>query len=100
MAKVRLIIRPWLSNVMGSDGSGPITLYEGISGNATVGRVLRGIATKNKAFGEAVFDVKTDGLSGHITIALKNHLLGEARDLDLPVEDGDTISLFPTIEGG
>ena len=100
MAKVKVVVRPWLSTVMGSDGSGPVLLEEETNGSNTVGGVLLHVAARNKAFGDAVFDASRENLSGRITIALNNHLLGRRKDLDTRVEEGDVIMLFPTIEGG
>ena len=100
MARVKLIIRPWLSTVMGSDSAGPVFLDEETDGHPTVGGVLLGVAARNKLFGEAVFDASQKDLSGRITIALNNHLLGQRKDLDTVVKDGDVLTLFPTIEGG
>jgi hypothetical protein len=100
MANVKLIIRPWLSTVMGGDEMKPLTLTEETDGNATVGGVLHGVAVKNKAFGDAVFDAGRENLSGRITIAFNGHLLGQKKDLALEVKEGDTLTLFPTIEGG
>lgn len=100
MGTVRLVIRPWLSMVLGSDGSRIILLDEETNGNATVGGVLLGVAARSKAFGDAVFDPKKENLSGRISIALNDRLLGQRRDLDIRVKDGDILMLFPTIEGG
>ncbi len=100
MAKVKVVVRPWLSTVMGSDKSGPVLLEEETNGNNTVGGVLLHVAARNKAFGDAVFDASRENLSGRITIALNDHLLGRRKDLDARVKDGDVIMLFPTIEGG
>jgi molybdopterin converting factor small subunit len=100
MAKVKVVIRHWLSTMMGTDGSGPVLLDEETNGHSTVGGVLLGVAARNKAFGEAVFDASLKDLSGRITIALNNRLLGKHKDLDIVVKDGDVLTLFPTIEGG
>lgn len=100
MAKVKLIIRPWLSTVMDSDSSGPISLDEETDGHPTVGGVLLGVAARNKLFSEAVFDQSMKDLSGRINIALNNHLLGQPKDLNTVVKDGDVLMLFPAFEGG
>jgi molybdopterin converting factor small subunit len=100
MAKVKVIIRPWLATVMGTEGSGPVLLDEETDGQPTVGGVLRGVAARNKGFGEAVFDEGFNDLSGRITVSLNNRLLGRHSDLDILVKDGDILTLFPTIEGG
>jgi molybdopterin converting factor small subunit len=100
MGTVRLVIRPWLSTIMGSDGSGPILLDEETNGNSTVGGVLLGVALRSKAFGDAVFDARKENLSGRVSIALNDRLLGQRKDLDIRVKDGDILMLFPTIEGG
>lgn len=100
MGIVRLVIRPWLSTVMGSDGSRPILLDEETNGNNTVGGVLLGVSLRSKAFGDAVFDAGKENLSGRVSIALNDRLLGQRKDLNIRVKDGDILMLFPTIEGG
>ena len=100
MAKVKVVIRPWLSTVMDSDSGGPILLDAETDGHPTVGGVLLGVASQNKAFGETVFDASQKDLSGRISVALNNHLLGQHKDLDIVVKDGDVLMLFPAFEGG
>jgi molybdopterin converting factor small subunit len=100
MAKVKLIIRPWLSSMMDSDSSGPISLEEETDGHPTVGGVLLSVAARNKIFGETVFDESRDDLSGRISVSLNNRLLGQHKDLDIIVKDGDVLMLFPAFEGG
>lgn len=100
MAKVKLIIRPWLSTMMGSDSSAPISLDEETDGHPTVAGVLLGVAERNKIFGEVVFDETKKDLSGRINVALNNRLLGRHQDLDTVVKDGDVLMLFPAFEGG
>jgi molybdopterin converting factor small subunit len=47
-----------------------------------------------------VLDESRQDLSGRISIALNNRLLGQRRDLDTVLRDGDVLMLFPAFEGG
>jgi molybdopterin converting factor small subunit len=100
MAKVKVVIRPWLSTVMGAAESGPVLLDEETNGHPTVLGVLLGVAARNQAFGEMVLDESRQDLSGRISIALNKRLLGQRRDLDTVLRDGDVLMLFPAFEGG
>jgi len=100
MAKVKIVIRPWLSSVMGKEESGPISFEEELVDYATIGAVLCGIAARNPPFREAVFTIGAADLSGRITITLNNRLLGRPGDMDIELKEGDVLTLFPTIEGG
>jgi hypothetical protein len=100
MAKVKLIIRPWLSTVIDSKSSGILTIEEETNGQSTVAGVLLRIAARSKPFGEMVFDEKQKDLSGRISMSLNNRLLGQSKDLDIILKDGDVLMLFPGFEGG
>jgi molybdopterin converting factor small subunit len=100
MAKIKLVIRPWLSTMMDLDSSGPVSFEEEMNGNPTVGGVLRTFAEKSKPFAEAVFDERKKDLSGRINVSLNNHLLGQSKDLDITLKEGDVLMLFPAFEGG
>ena len=100
MGKVKLVIRPWLAETLGARTPRPLALEEEIPPGATVGQVLRGLAAEHPGFGDAVFDAERQNLSGRISIVLNERLLGERRDLDHLLQDGDILMLLPTIEGG
>ena len=100
MGRVKLVIRPWLSDVFGSAGQGPLLLEQEIKKDTTVGDVLKELATTHQGFAEAVFDAEKRNLSGRISIVLNNQLLGLRQDLEGCLKDGDTIMLLPTISGG
>ncbi|MDD5081795.1 MAG: MoaD/ThiS family protein [Dehalococcoidales bacterium] len=100
MGKVQLVIRPWLSSTLRSATPGPLLLEEEITGDTTIGRLLKGLASGNKAFAEAVFDSQGENLSGRVSVLLNGRLLGFQADLSRRIKDGDCITLLPTIEGG
>lgn len=100
MGRVKVILREPLAAMFGSSGLEPVPLEAEIGENATLGDVLTGIAAKNQAFGEAVLDVRRENLGGLICVALNGHLLGMKNEFGTHLRDGDTIMLFPTIQGG
>ena len=99
MSTVRLEVLPGISEVFGAQGVGHIVLDEETEDGATVGDVVRKLATEHKAFGNTVFDAAPEKLSGYVSIVLNDRLLESLDGLDTAVKDGDVIKLFPVIAG-
>ncbi len=100
MAKIRLEIRPWLSETFGSKESGVIVLEQEIQEGITMGDLLTKLAAEHQAFGGVLFDPKTQELSGYVSIVMNGQLSQTLKPLDTSLKDGDTIMLLPFIDGG
>lgn len=100
MSRVRLEILPGISDAFGDCGSGRLLLEENIEEGATMGDLMRKLASEYQAFGDIIFDRKTDKLSGYVAIALNDRFVEVLERLDTKIRDGDIIKLFAVIAGG
>lgn len=100
MVRVRLEVLPGLSDTLGGKRSGPAVFDKETEEGTTVGDVIRKLAAEHQAFGEIIFDTKTDKLSGQVAIVLNERLLEALKGLDTNIKDGDIIRFFPVIAGG
>ena len=100
MVRVRLEILPGLSDAFDDERLGPVVFDKETEEGATVGNVIRKLADEHQAFGDIIFDTKTDKLSGYVAIVLNDRLLEALKGLDTNIKDGDIIKLFPVIAGG
>ncbi len=100
MFRIRLEILVGFSDALGGKGSDPIVFDKETEEGTTVGDVIRKLAAEHQAFDEAVFDTKTDKLSGQVAVVLNDRLLEALNGLDTNIKDGDIIKLLPVIAGG
>ncbi len=100
MARIRLEVLLGLSDAFDGKGSGPVVFDKETEEGTTVGDVIRKLAAEHQAFGEIIFDTKTDKLSGQVAIVLNDLLLEALKGLDTNIKDGDIIRLFPVVAGG
>ena len=100
MDRIRLEILPWISDAFGSQGSGRLVLEENIKEGATIGDLVRKLASAHQAFSDIIFDTKTDKLSGCVMIVLNDRTVEALKGLDTHIKDGDIIKLLPVIAGG
>lgn len=100
MGRIRLEILPWVSDVFGGQGSGRLVLEENIKEGATIGDLVRKLASEHQAFSDVIFDTKTDKLSGCVMIVLNDQSVEALKSLDTHIKDGDIIRLLPVIAGG
>ncbi len=100
MGRIRLEILPWVSDVFGGQGSGRLVLEENIKEGATIGDLVRKLASEHQAFSDVVFDTKTDKLSGYVMIVLNDRMVEALKGLETKIKDGDIIKLLPVISGG
>ena len=98
--KIRLELLPWVSETYGSEKPGRLVLKEEVQEGATAGTVLRKLAAKHPALAEAVFYPGGERLRGNIGIVLNGRLLDLLDGLETIVRDGDTVTLFPFVDGG
>ncbi len=100
MARIRLEVLLGLSDALDGKGLGPIAFNKETEEGATVGDVIRKLAAEHQAFGEIIFDTKTDKLSEQVAVVLNDRLLEALRGLDTNIKDGDIIRFFPVVAGG
>ena len=100
MGRIRLEILPGISDVLDSQGVGHLVLEETIEEGATIGDLIRKLGNEHQAFGDIIFDTKTDKLSGNVMIVLNDRIVEALKGLDTNIEDGDIIKLLPVIAGG
>ena len=65
---------------------------------ATVGEVLKKIDAQYKGFGDRVLDGA--GVRRFINVFVNEDNIRDQKDLDTEVQEGDTISILPSIAGG
>ncbi|MDP6126759.1 MAG: MoaD/ThiS family protein [Dehalococcoidales bacterium] len=100
MARVRLEILPWISDILDNRSAGQVVLEEAVDEGATVGDLVRRLGRENQAFGDVMFDTETDRLSGYVMIVLNEQIVEAFDGLETGVKDGDVIKLLPVIAGG
>ncbi len=100
MGKVRLEIRPWLSDALGSEKPGLLVLEEEIQAGATIGDLLRKLIAEHQAFDKVLFDPESRQLRNYICIVINGQLSQPQTGLDASLKDSDTITLLPFIDGG
>ncbi len=100
MGRVQLEILPGISDVLDRQGMGHLVLEETIEESATIGDLMRKLASQYQAFGDIIFDSQTDKLSGYVAIALNDRFMEALEGLDTKIKDGDIIKLFAVIAGG
>ncbi len=74
MARVRLEVQLGLSDAIDNKGS-PVVFDKEAEEGATVGSIIRKLAAEHQAFGEIIFDTKTDELSGQVAIVVNDMLM-------------------------
>lgn len=100
MGRVSLEILPWVSDVLDGQETGPLVLEETIEEGATIGDLIRKLASEHQAFGDIIFDAETDRLSGQVMIVLNDRIVEALKGMDTDIKDGDIIRLLPVIAGG
>lgn len=98
MSKIRLEVWPWLAGALGKKGSRITVLEQEAEDGATAGDLLKSVAARYPALGQALFESKTGQLRGYVAIMINNQLAQSLQEASL--EDGDTVTLLPFIDGG
>jgi molybdopterin converting factor small subunit len=102
MGKVRLEVIPSLADTLGIE----VTSEEAIPEPETegdhnsVGELLNRLCSRYQRFGQLVFDIDTQELTGEVIIFLNGRALELVNGLDSKLSDGDTMTLVPLIVGG
>jgi len=101
ICKVYLKVLSWPVETLGVEGVGDdVILDQEIEGDKTVRDLLNRLATKYQQFGHIVFDVKSQKLTGRVLIFLNGRDLELVDGLETRLNNGDTFTFIPLIEGG
>ncbi|MBF8267652.1 MAG: hypothetical protein HW388_1160 [Dehalococcoidia bacterium] len=101
MGKVHLYALPSLAESLGIEGTSEETIPdEEVGGDTTVRGLLNRLSARYRRFGQVVFDVKAQRLTGRVVIFLNDHDLELVNGLESKLSDGDTLTLIYAIQGG
>jgi len=96
MSKVRLELFSGLAESLGIEES----LETDIAGDNTVRHFLGILAARYPRFGQFVFDAPTQSLTENVIIFLNDRHIELMYGLETKLNDGDTLTLVPPVEGG
>lgn len=97
MAKVRLEILPSLAETVGIEETSEEVISEE---DRSVRVLLNQLGARYRRFGQIVFDVEAQELTGKVVIFFNGRALELVNGLDSELSDGDTLTFVPLIEGG
>ena len=101
MAKIRLEILPSLAETLGIDGTSEEVISDPRSDSTeSVKELLNRLGTRYQRFGQIVFDTEAQKLTGQVVIFFNGRSLDLVSGLETRLNDGDTLTLVPLIEGG
>jgi molybdopterin converting factor small subunit len=102
MSKVSLEFLSWLADTVASSGRTAIglVLEREIKDDSTVKELLLGLANTYPRFQKAVFDARSQKLSGGIGIFYNGRQLELANGLETRLKDRDALVFYPIIAGG
>jgi MoaD family protein len=101
MSKVRLEVLSWLAEALDiEEKSDTVSLEQEIEEGKTVRDLLNRLATRYQRFGQMVFDTNAQKLTGRAVIFFNGRTLELVNGLETKLNDGDTLTFIPLIEGG
>ncbi len=100
MGRVKIEVMSWLASHCGYDGPGSLILEEEIKNGETVSTVMRRILVNRRPLAEYVFDKDTLDFHDYVSIVINDQLIPQLRAPGEKLKDGNTVRLFPTVEGG
>jgi len=101
MGKVRLEVPPVLAETLGLEGtSEEVISDQQIEGDKSVRDLLNRLCARYQRFGQIVFDIDAQELTGRVVIFFNGRTLEPAEGLETKLSDGDTLTFVPVIEGG
>jgi len=101
MGKVRLEVLPSLAETLGIEGtSEEVISDQEIEGDKSVRYLLNRLCARYQRFGQIVFDIDAQKLTGRVVIFLNGRALELVNGLESKLSDGDTLTFVPLIEGG
>lgn len=99
MCRITVEVVPWLNKHFGATGLERLSFQEALSPGATIRSLLDSLAQKYPSFKAVAFEKGSEMLSDHIAI-LVNDSWQHSEEFDLPLKDGDKITLLPAFSGG
>lgn len=101
MAKVRLEVPPVLAETLGIEVAGEEVISDReIGGEQSVRSLLNRLCARYPRFGQIVFDIGAQELTGRVVIFFNGRTLEPAEGLETRLSDGDTLTFVPVVEGG
>ncbi|MFC1958561.1 MoaD/ThiS family protein [Chloroflexota bacterium] len=101
MGKVRLEVLPSLAETLGIEGTSEEAIPDQeIEGENSVRDLLNQLGARYQRFGQIVFDINTQKLTGRVVIFFNGRDLELVNGLETKLSDGDTLAFVPLIEGG
>lgn len=90
----------WITTFVGGSGSGRILFEELIVPGETTGDLLKRFSRRFPELDRALWDESKQGLGAHIEVLVNDVVLGVARALESPLQNGDRITLLGQFMGG
>ncbi len=101
MAKIRLEVLPALAETLGIETiSEEVISDQEIADAQLVRGLLNRLGVRYQRFGQIVFDIDTQELTGKVVIFFNGRSLELVNGLETKLSDGDTLTFVPLIEGG
>lgn len=101
MGKVYLEVLPSLAETLGIEGTSEEVISDQENdGDRSVRDLLNRLGAKYQRFGQIVFDINTQKLTGKVVIFFNGRALELVNGLETELNDGDTLTFVPLIEGG
>ena len=100
MMRVRLVITPWLSRHLTQGSTGTVSQDRDVDEGATVGELLREVASQHPGFGAVIFPGGVGRVVGYVSVVLNDQFLELAGGMEAVLKPGDTVRLMPGFSGG
>ncbi len=101
MGKIRLEVLPALAETLGIEATSEEVIADRESdGDSSVRELLNRLGARHQRFGQVVFDIHTQKLTGRVIIFFNGRDLELVDGLETRLSDGDTLTFVPLIEGG
>jgi len=101
MAKVSIVVLPSLAETIGIEvASKEVISGREIEGGRSVRDILNRLSTRYYRFEKLVFDINAQKLTGRVIIFLNDRALEQVNGLETILQNGDTLTFVPIVEGG
>jgi len=101
MARVNIVLPPSLAETLGCEAAFSEVLAGDTNGGIrTVADLLERLALRHYRFRQLVFDMQARRLTGETLVFLNGTILNAEGGLKTELQDGDTLTFIPFIEGG
>ena len=96
-----LEVLPSLAETLGIEGASEEVISEREDeGDRSVRGLLNRLGARYQRFGQLVFDINAQKLTGNVVIFFNGRALELVNGLETKLSDGDTLTFVPLIEGG